>query len=133
MANKNNAKENIMTASELRYLIAIDELKEKETGAKMTAVASNLNVSKVSVYKAVERLEAAGLVTHNGKRILISEKGRGLLEEYLVLMGFIHNHLKIHCGTPDDIAYNDALNTVAVLSDVSRSSLASFIKNMRKS
>lgn len=51
-----------MTASELRYLAAINDLDDQGKGARMAAMSQKLNVSKVSVYRAIERLSASGYV-----------------------------------------------------------------------
>ena len=47
-----------MTVSELKYLITANDLNDGGNGAKMAAMAQKLNVSKVSVCNAVERLFA---------------------------------------------------------------------------
>lgn len=120
-----------MTASELRYLIAVNKLSEQGT-AKLTGIAKNLNVSKVSVYKAVDRLESAGYLIHIGKKICLTEKGKAVLDEYLLIIGFISGHLEYHCGTPKETAYNDALCAASVFSDTSRNGIADFIRNKKK-
>lgn len=56
-----------MTTAELRYLIATDELCGGTCGVKLTEIAEKVNVSKVSVYRAVERLEKNGYVERNEK------------------------------------------------------------------
>lgn len=58
-----------MTASELRYLAAINDLDDQGKGARMAAMSQKLNVSKVSVYRAIERLIA--------KRIRRAERQTG--------------------------------------------------------
>lgn len=121
-----------MTASELRYLIAVNELSENGTGAKLTSIATNLGVTKVSVYKAVERLEAVGYLLHCGKKICVTEKGSELLSEYLLVIGFISSHLEYHCGTPKELAYNDALGATCAFSDTSRRNVTEFIKSGKK-
>ena len=45
-----------MSSSELRYLIAANELAEQMEIVKQTDVANKLNASKVSTYNAIERL-----------------------------------------------------------------------------
>ena len=51
-----------MTSAELKYLIAINELYDGTAGIKLTAIAAKMNVTKVSVYRAAERLENHGYV-----------------------------------------------------------------------
>ena len=47
-----------MSSSELRYLIAANELAEQMEIVKQTDVANKLNVSKVSTYNAIERVRS---------------------------------------------------------------------------
>ena len=122
-----------MTVAELRYLIATSELCNGQEGVKLTEIAARMGVTKVSVYRAVERLEKNGNVARNDKnKVIITEKGRNLLAEYWVIVRFIRNHLETHCGTPPDTAYQDALGVACALSDISRSSIASCMKKMEE-
>lgn len=57
-----------MTASELKYLIALDELYDGKNGVKLTVIAEKTRVSKVSVYRALERLEKDGYVKRTEKK-----------------------------------------------------------------
>ena len=51
-----------MSSSELRYLIAANELAEQTENVKQTDVANKLRVSKVSTYNAMERLRDKGFI-----------------------------------------------------------------------
>ena len=51
-----------MTSAELKYLNAINELYDGTAGIKLTSIATKMNVTKVSVYRAVERLEKHGYI-----------------------------------------------------------------------
>ena len=77
-----------MTVSELRYLITANELNEGGNGARMSAMAKRLSVTKVSVCNAVEQLIANGYFYHNGKRVLLTEKGLSEIADYLVVIDF---------------------------------------------
>lgn len=123
-----------MTVSELKYLIAIRKFdgREENKGAKMSAVARELGVSKVSVYHGMERLGEKGYIERCAKRIVLTQAGRTVLEEYDLLIGFMRSHLALHCGTPEDIAQNDAIGAVCALSDISRKSVCDYVKSMRK-
>jgi Mn-dependent DtxR family transcriptional regulator len=46
----------VMTKAELRYLMAIDMLYDGISGVKLTEIAAEMAVTKVSVYRAMERL-----------------------------------------------------------------------------
>lgn len=117
-----------MTASELRYLIAVHELGEENGVVKLTMIANKMQVSKVSAFKAVERLETGGYIIHDCKKICLTEKGKDELSEYIIALRFIEHHLECHCGTPQDIAYHDALSAVCTFSDTSRHGIVRFIQ-----
>ena len=121
-----------MTASELRYLIAANELSGNGVGAKLTSIANSLSVSKVSAYKAVERLEAVGYLSHCGKKICVTDKGKEILSEYTLVISFIASHLEYHCGTPKELAYNDALGATCAFSDTSRRNVMVFVKSGKR-
>ena len=118
-----------MTVAELRYLIATDALYDGKNGVKLTAIAEKIGVTKVSVYRAVERLEKSGYVERNEKnKVVMTEKGETVLREYMVIVHFVREHLVAHCGTPAEIAYTDALGAACALSDISRSGIASHVE-----
>ncbi|MBQ9747835.1 MAG: helix-turn-helix domain-containing protein [Clostridia bacterium] len=114
-----------MTTAELRYLIATNALHKELGGVKLTSIAERVGVSKVSVYRAVERLEKSGYVQRDEKnKVIVTPEGERLLEEYMVIVNFISDHLEKHCGTPKDTAYQDALGAACALSDISREGIA---------
>ena len=51
-----------MSSSELRYLIAANELAKELQCVKQTDLANKLSVTKVSAYNAVERLKEKGYI-----------------------------------------------------------------------
>lgn len=118
-----------MSASELRYLIAANELTDKIAIVKQTDVANKLRVSKVSTYNAMERLRDKGLIEKNERRIVLTERGREVLSEYMTIIRFISAHLSLHCGTSPEQAYEDALGATCAFSDVTRNGVANFIKS----
>ena len=120
-----------MTAAELRYLIAINDLCDGTVGVKLTEIAAKTGVTKVSVYRAVERLEKSEHVKRNEKnKVVMTEKGIHELSEYMVIVNFIRNQLEMHCGTPEEIAYQDALGAAAALSDISRRHIVSLTESL---
>lgn len=121
-----------MTVSELKYLMAVSRYAGEGQGAKMSAVARELGVSKVSVYHGMERLQEGGYIGRNGKSILLTEKGRQTVDEYSVIITFIRRHLQCHCGTPADVAQEDAVGAACAFSDESRRGVAEFVKSGRQ-
>ena len=114
-----------MTIAELRYLIATNALYRDQGGVKLTSIADRVGVSKVSVYRAVERLEKSGYVKRDDKnKVVMTQDGRQVLEEYMVIVNFISSHLEKNCGTPKETAYQDALGAACALSDISRQGIA---------
>ena len=121
-----------MSSSELRYLIAANELAEQMEIVKQTDVANKLNVSKVSTYNAIERLRDKGFIEKNDRKIVLTDRGREVLNEYMTIIRFMSAHLSLHCGTTENQAYEDALNATCAFSDVTRNGVANFIKSEMK-
>lgn len=121
-----------MSSSELRYLIAANELAEQMEIVKQTDVANKLNVSKVSTYNAIERLRDKGFIEKNDRKIVLTDRGREVLNEYMTIIRFMSAHLSLHCGTTENQAYEDALNATCAFSDVTRNGVANFIKSGMK-
>lgn len=119
-----------MTSAELKYLIAISELYDGTEGIKLTAVAAKMNVTKVSVYRAAERLEKNGYIRRNEKnKIVLSQYGCEQLERYNILIQWISGHLREKCKVSPEIAYHDAIGAACAFSEESRSSIAAFVKS----
>lgn len=119
-----------MTVSELKYLIAVSKAKggeEENDLARMSVIARNVGVSKVSVYHGMERLEEGGYIERIGKQISITEKGWQALAEYEKLITFISGHLVRQFGIPEDVAYEDAIGATCAFSDVSRKAIVSML------
>lgn len=121
-----------MSSSELRYLIAASDLAEQMESVKQTDLANRLKVSKVSTYNAMERLREKGFIEKNERKIILTQKGKDTLNEYMTIIRFISSHLSLHCGTPEDQAYEDALNAACAFSETTRNGVANFIKSGMK-
>lgn len=129
-ANKNGEGE-FMTVSELKYLIAAEEVANCEQFVSIVSISKKMNVSKVSVYRGIERLVGNEYILRENKKIIFTEKGRLALAEYKMIIRFICNHLEVHCGVSREIAYNDALGVACSFSDESRKGIANFMKSMK--
>lgn len=57
-----------MSSSELRYLIAANELAGQMISVKQTDLANRLQVTKVSTYNAMERLREKGFIEKNERK-----------------------------------------------------------------
>lgn len=122
-----------MTAAELKYLLAIDELYDGKTGIKLTAIATKMDVTKVSVHRAVERLDKNGYTQRDEKnKVIISEYGYEQLQMYRGLIRWISNHLQEKGNIPEDIAIQDAINAACSFSDVSLKFIAGMVVNVEK-
>ena len=121
-----------MSSSELRYLIAANELAEQIENVKQTDVANKLQVSKVSTYNAMERLREKGFIEKNERKIGLTDSGKEVLNEYMTIIRFMSAHLSLHCGTTKVQAYEDALNATCAFSDATRNGVANFIKSGMK-
>lgn len=121
-----------MSSSELRYLITANELAEQTENVKQTDVANKLRVSKVSTYNAMERLRDKGFIEKNERKIVLTDRGKEVLNEYMTIIQFMSAHLSLHCGTTENQAYEDALNATCAFSDATRNGVANFIKSGMK-
>lgn len=117
-----------MTSSELKYLIAINELCKNGDPARQTDLSAKLKVTKVSTFNAVERLCEKNYVTKEKARVSLTDDGRAILRDYMLIIDFIAEHLSLHCGTPRERAYEDALNASCAFSDETRRGVAAFIE-----
>ena len=124
-----SGEEYSMSSSELRYLITANELVEQIENVKQIDVANKLQVSKVSTYNAMERLRDKGFIEKNERKIVLTDRGREVLNEYLTIIRFMSAHLSLHCGTTKNQAYEDALNATCAFSDATRNGVANFIKS----
>ena len=118
-----------MSSSELRYLIAANELAEQIEYVKQTDVANRLRVSKVSTYNAMERLRDKGYIEKSERKIVLTALGKEVLHEYMTIIRFRSAHLSLHCGTAENQAYEDALNAACAFSDATRNGVANFIRS----
>ena len=118
-----------MSSSELRYLITANELAEQTENVKQTDVANKLRVSKVSTYNAMERLRDKGFIEKNDRKIVLTDRGKEVLNEYMTIIRFMSAHLSF---TTDNQAYEDALNATCAFSDATRNGVANFIKSGMK-
>ena len=96
---------------------------------KQTDVANKLQVSKVSTYNAMKRLREKGFIEKNERKIVLTERGKEGLNEYITIIRFISAHLSLHCGTEKIQAYEDALNATCAFSDATRNGVANFIRS----
>lgn len=109
-----------MTYSEFRYLWNVREV-EKDNVARLKDITNVMTVTKVSVFRALERLEKGGYVQkNNDRKIFLTEKGRVFLEEYEQAIFFLKQKLLAYAGLEDCTAQEEAMRLVCVLSDKSR-------------
>lgn len=120
-----------MSSSELRYLIAANNLAKELQSVKQTDIANSLHVTKVSAYNAIERLREKEYIEKKDRKIVLTDRGREVLNEYMTIIRFMSAHLSLHCGTTENQAYEDA-NATCAFSDVTRNGVANFIKSEMK-
>ena len=109
-----------MTYSEFRYLWNVREV-EKDNVARLRDITKIMTVTKVSVFRALERLEKSGYVQKSkDRKIYLTEKGRGFLKEYEQAIFFLKEKMLRFAGIEEDMAQEEAMRIVCVLSDESR-------------
>ena len=117
-----------MTSSELRYLIAVSELYDGTAGVRLTAIAARMNVTKVSAFKAAERLEQEGCIMRDAKnKVVVTQHGYEQLKKYGMLIEWLSGHLEKNCKVPPETARHDAMGAVCAFSQESITALAEFI------
>lgn len=75
-----------MSSSELRYLIAANDLAKELQSVKQTDIANRLHVTKVSAYNAIERLREKEYIEKNDRKIVLTDRGREVLNEYMTII-----------------------------------------------
>lgn len=128
MANENEG----MSASELKYLLTIQDLCSTGQPTKLTTIAEKMYVSKASVSHALDRLDLRGYLFRDKKYISISEKGKEALAEYNLIIGFISKHLEVQCKVSPQIAMKDAISVACVFSEQSRKGIADFMQKAKE-
>lgn len=109
-----------MTYSEFRYLWNVREV-EKDNVARLRDITNIMTVTKVSVFRALERLEKVGYVQKSkDRKIYLTEKGRALLKEYEQAIFFLKEKMLQFAGIEENMAEEEAMRIVCVLSDESR-------------
>ena len=117
----NVEREGNMTYSEFRYLWNVREV-EKDNVARLKDITNVMTVTKVSVFRALERLEKGGYVQKSkDRKIYLTEKGRGFLKEYEQAIFFLKEKMLQFAGIEEDTAEEEeGMRIVCVLSDESR-------------
>lgn len=122
-----------MTAAELKYLIATDELYNGSVGVRLTELAAKMGITKVSVYKAAIRLENSGCIERDeNNKLIITEYGYKLLGQYRTLIDWFSERLRTGYSVSAENAQKDAIGAACALSDESRAALANFIERTIK-
>lgn len=121
-----------MTPAELRYLLTLDKLYDGTHGVKLTDIAKQSGVSKVSTLKAITQLEVQELTARDlQKHIYITEKGAVAVREALDSVEFITDFLEKDCGIDGDKAATEAINAVAALKDDTRAAVARALREKK--
>lgn len=72
-----------LTASQIRYLIAIKRLRERQGSVRGADIAKELKLSKASVHRMVDFFEQVQYVKRDcGKHIVLTDDGMGKALEY---------------------------------------------------
>ncbi len=118
-----------MTYSEMKYLIAVHELQKEKHDVKLTEIAEKIGVTKVSVYRAAERLEKNGYIKRNERnKIMMTEVGIQSLSDRLELAEYMRTNLEAYCGASGISAHEDALGIVCALGEATREKLLDIIR-----
>ena len=121
-----------MTISELKYLIAIADTGGFAGETNSSDVARNLDVTRVSVFRALGRLEKNGLAVKDEKKdVHLTEKGRQLLSEYMKIVQLLRMHLVNFGKLEESVAEGEAMKMACVMSDYARGMVIKAFDNGR--
>lgn len=113
-----------MTASEYRYIQAIEQIRKEKGKVIMTDIAQKLTYARASVHKKLLSLEQQGLISKSdGKLISVTKKGT---DEYECLRRFSDvcaDMLAERTGLDRKFLVHDAVNMACVLSSRCRNAL----------
>lgn len=115
-----------MTASEFRYLQAIEMLKQQNGKVIMTDIAAKLAFARASVYKKLLSLEQQGyVVKQEDKSITVTQKGIKEYESIKEMSSICADILEEHCKLERRLVMHDAVNMACVLSQRCKSAISS--------
>lgn len=122
-----------MTSAELKYLITIKDLYDGTAGVKLTAIAVKMNVTKVSAYRAAERLERDGCIKRDEKnKVVMTEYGYEQLKKYDAIIEWLYNNLRENCKISAETAFQDAVGAACAFSEESRVAVTEFVMSRKK-
>lgn len=113
-----------MTASEYRYIQAIDTVTKEKGKVIMTDIAQKLTYARASVYKKLLSLEQQGYVVKEGGRyVCVTNKGKTESEAVGRLAEICAGMLADKTGLDKKFLTHDAVNIACVLSARCRNAL----------
>ena len=113
-----------MTASEYRYIQAIETVAKEKGKVIMTDVAQKLAYARASVYKKLLTLEQQGYVAkENGKYFRVTKKGYDEYEAVSRLKNICSCMLAERTGLEQKFLTHDAVNIACALSSRCRTAL----------
>lgn len=120
----------MLSNSKIKYLICIYKLSNGGGPVKSVDIASTLAVTKYNVFKILKFFSELGLIEkqHYGQVHLTPEgirKANSLYTEYVILHTFFTKHLKVS----DQVAEDDAIACIGVLSSHSINIISDHILN----
>lgn len=119
-----------MTASEFRYLQAIEQIKEEKGRVIMTDVADRLAFARASVYKKLLSLEQQGLVVKDGGKLIeLTAKGKSEFENVRRFSEKCRDVLAEHTGLDKKFLTHDSVNMACALSQRCRNALLTEANN----
>ena len=106
-----------MTASEYRYVRAIEQIKREKGRVIMTDIAEKLSFARASVYKKLLSLEQQGIVAkEDGKYVVVTPKGEAEYRDVSELVGICAVMLADNTRNNKKFLGHDAVNMACALS-----------------
>lgn len=118
-----------LTASNIRYLLVLNELDRDGAGAKSSDVAKCLGVSKPSVCTTIKRFCEKGYVTKEKyEAVHLTIPGRGLAQRYAKCFSLLYSNVQDTLGLSPEDCRNAAC---AVLSQTREHGLDALYEKLR--
>lgn len=113
-----------MTASEYRYLQAIERLQRENGKVIMSDIAQKLAFARASVYKKLLSLEQQGyVVKEDGKYVALTRKGKSEFDSTGRFAEICCDILAQHTGLEKRLLSHDAVSMACALSSRCRTAL----------
>ena len=118
VGSQKRTDEAAMTSSLLGYILVIASLESEKGSVRSADVAQRLGVARASVCKAADRLAEGGWAARGeGSRLHLTEKGRGVAEDYAPVRELLNSVFRAKLGLSETRADRETLAVLGALKE----------------